>query len=129
MNEEEKGRVIGALVAVLAIMGALGWYLGARDGIVADLKAWNEDYAKNHSMISRQLPPDHFQKEARWRVVWQCAGEPKMGRVVYAVDGKRAIKSEKQAQRGKKGCVFDAALTILPYCGADRQCGAASVIR
>ncbi len=129
MNQEEKGRVIGAFIALFAIMGALGWYLSARDDIIADLDAWNEDYAANHSLISRQRPPDSLPKEQRWRVAWQCGEGPKMERIVYDVDGERAVKTEKRRQKSRKACVFEVAPTALPYCAEDRTCGAARIAR
>lgn len=127
MNAEEKGRVIAAYVAAFVIMGVLYWFFGNRDKIVGHLKAANEEYAREDSMISRPAEPGRDMR--RFEVSWRCRNQPQYATVIVEFDETSAVRSARKRFRGEAGCEV---LTVKPTTKAscvNRVCGAKWVVQ
>lgn len=125
-------RLIGAIVATVVLMGALGWYLGNRDKMVEsgvkEIRSHLDDYAANDSLIARQAPAD-APKLKNFEVFWQCRGEPKCAKVTGATTAEGAIKNVKRQLRGKKCEFLKSAETTKPFCQTRDTCGHSRIVK
>lgn len=127
MVDNDRARLVLAIVATVGFMTGLGLYLAHRDRLADGIVEAAIEHGENNSMISKahsDRPP-----EARFEVFWRCKDGPEMARVIYAASEAAAV-SDAGRMSGARGCkVSHAKATTKPLCNAERDCSVAYEVR